>query len=85
MIKLKMEECGIKWGRMAGNSEEGQGPQRAVASMMMMMMMMIMIKLSLRLTKRRHMKTYRTKKLNSVVFSPQANYTDRVTAACRRS
>jgi hypothetical protein len=25
------------------------------------------------------------KKLNSVVFSPQANYTDRATAACRRS
>jgi hypothetical protein len=25
------------------------------------------------------------KKLNSVAFSPQANYTDRVTAACRRS
>jgi hypothetical protein len=24
-------------------------------------------------------------KLNSVAFSPQANYTDRVTAACRRS
>jgi hypothetical protein len=27
---------------MAGNSEEGQGPQRAVAPMMMMMMMMMM-------------------------------------------
>jgi beta-galactosidase/beta-glucuronidase len=26
-----------------------------------------------------------TKKLNSVAFSPQANYTDRSTAACRRS
>jgi hypothetical protein len=24
-------------------------------------------------------------KLNSVAFSPQANYTDRATAACRRS
>jgi hypothetical protein len=35
----ELEECGIKWGRMAGNSEEGQGPQRAVAPMMMMMMM----------------------------------------------
>jgi hypothetical protein len=33
----ELEECGIKWGRMAGNSEEGQGPQRAVAPMMMMM------------------------------------------------
>jgi hypothetical protein len=32
----ELEECGIKWGRMAGNSEEGQGPQRAVAPMMMM-------------------------------------------------
>jgi hypothetical protein len=28
---------------MAGNSEEGQGPQRAVAPMMMMMMMMMMM------------------------------------------
>jgi hypothetical protein len=27
---------------MADNSEEGQGPQRAVAPMMMMMMMMMM-------------------------------------------
>jgi hypothetical protein len=27
----------------------------------------------------------KTKKLNSVAFSPQANYTDRATAACRRS
>jgi hypothetical protein len=27
----------------------------------------------------------KTKKKNSVVFSPQANYTDRATAACRRS
>jgi hypothetical protein len=26
-----------------------------------------------------------TKKLNSVAFSPQANYTDRATAACRQS
>jgi hypothetical protein len=34
----ELEECGIKWGRMAGNSEEGQGPQRAVAPMMMMNM-----------------------------------------------
>jgi hypothetical protein len=34
----EVEECGIKWGRMADNSEEGQGPQRAVAPMMMMMM-----------------------------------------------
>jgi hypothetical protein len=33
----ELEECGIKWGRMAGNSEEGQGPQRVVAPMMMMM------------------------------------------------
>jgi hypothetical protein len=33
----ELEECGIKWGRMVGNSEEGQGPQRAVAPMMMMM------------------------------------------------
>jgi hypothetical protein len=33
----ELEECGIKWGRMADNSEEGQGPQRAVAPMMMMM------------------------------------------------
>jgi hypothetical protein len=32
----ELEECGIKWGRMAGNSEEGQGPQRAVVPMMMM-------------------------------------------------
>jgi hypothetical protein len=38
-----LEECGIKWGRMAGNFEEGQGPQRAVAPMMMMMMMMMII------------------------------------------
>jgi hypothetical protein len=30
-----------------------------------------------------HLKT--KKKLNSVAFSPQANYTDRATAACRRS
>jgi hypothetical protein len=28
---------------------------------------------------------YITLKLNSVAFSPQANYTDRATAACRRS
>jgi hypothetical protein len=28
---------------MAGNFEEGQGPQRAVAPMMMMMMMMMNI------------------------------------------
>jgi hypothetical protein len=35
----ELEGCGIKWGRMADNSEEGQGPQRAVAPMMMMMMM----------------------------------------------
>jgi hypothetical protein len=35
--RKELEECGIKWGRMAGNSEEGQGPQRAVAPMMMMM------------------------------------------------
>jgi hypothetical protein len=39
----ELEECGIKWGRMADNSEEGQGPQRAVAPMMMMMMMIINI------------------------------------------
>jgi hypothetical protein len=32
----ELEECGIKWGRMGGNSEEGQGPQRAVVPMMMM-------------------------------------------------
>jgi hypothetical protein len=37
----ELEECGIKWGRMALNPEEGQGPQRAVAPMMMMMMMML--------------------------------------------
>jgi hypothetical protein len=31
-------------------------------------------------------KIYKLKtKLNSVAFSPQANYTDRATAACRRS
>jgi hypothetical protein len=30
-------------------------------------------------------KMYKTKKLNSVAFSPQANYTYRATAACRRS
>jgi hypothetical protein len=29
--------------------------------------------------------TLPSKNLNSVVFSPQANYTDRATAACRRS
>jgi hypothetical protein len=29
---------------MAGNSEEGQGPQRAVVPMMMMMMMMMKMK-----------------------------------------
>jgi hypothetical protein len=29
-------------------------------------------------------KTYR-EKLNTVAFSPQANYTDRATVACRRS
>jgi hypothetical protein len=34
--RKELEECGIKWGRMAGNSEEGQGPQRAVVPMMMM-------------------------------------------------
>jgi hypothetical protein len=28
---------------------------------------------------------YLKKKLNSVAFSPEANYTDRATAACRRS
>jgi hypothetical protein len=28
---------------------------------------------------------YNQLKLNSVAFSPQANYTDRGTAACRRS
>jgi hypothetical protein len=28
---------------------------------------------------------HKLKKLNSVAFSPQANYTDRATAACRRS
>jgi hypothetical protein len=33
----ELEECGIKWGRMADNSEEGQGPQRTVVPMMMMM------------------------------------------------
>jgi hypothetical protein len=27
----------------------------------------------------------KTKKLNSVAFSPHENYTDRATAACRRS
>jgi hypothetical protein len=30
-------------------------------------------------------KNTKTNKLNSVAFSPQANYTDRATAACRRS
>jgi hypothetical protein len=39
--RKELEECGIKWGRMASNSEEGQGPQRAVVPMMMLMMMMI--------------------------------------------
>jgi hypothetical protein len=29
-------------------------------------------------------KTKKLKKLNSVAFSPQANYTDRATVACRR-
>jgi hypothetical protein len=29
--------------------------------------------------------THKTKKLNSVAFSPQATYTDRASAACRRS
>jgi hypothetical protein len=38
----ELEECGIKWGRMAGNSEEGQGPQRAVAPMMMMMIIILL-------------------------------------------
>jgi hypothetical protein len=33
----ELEECGIKWGRMAGNSEEGQGPQRAVTPVIMKM------------------------------------------------
>jgi hypothetical protein len=42
----ELDECGIKWGRMAGNSEEGQGPQRAVAQMMMMMMMINVIVVS---------------------------------------
>jgi hypothetical protein len=28
---------------------------------------------------------FHSKKLNFVAFSPQANYTDRATAACRRS
>jgi hypothetical protein len=37
----ELEECGIKSGRMAGNSEEGQGPQRAVAPMMLLLMMMM--------------------------------------------
>jgi hypothetical protein len=36
----ELEKCVIKLGRMADNSEEGQGPQRAVAPVMMMMMMM---------------------------------------------
>jgi hypothetical protein len=39
--RKELEECGVKWGRMAGNSKEGQGPQRAVVPMMMMMMMMM--------------------------------------------
>jgi hypothetical protein len=34
----ELEECGIKWERMADNSEEGQGSQRAVAPMMMMIL-----------------------------------------------
>jgi hypothetical protein len=37
----ELEECDIKWGRMAGNSEEGQGPQRAVAPMMMMIYILV--------------------------------------------
>jgi hypothetical protein len=32
-----------------------------------------------------NMKLKKKTKLNSVAFSPQANYTDRTTAACRRS
>jgi hypothetical protein len=32
-----------------------------------------------------HHPKYKLKKLNSVAFSPQTNYTDRATAACRRS
>jgi hypothetical protein len=39
----ELEECSIKWGRMAGNSEEGQGPQRALAPMMMMMIIIIIV------------------------------------------
>jgi hypothetical protein len=34
-----MEECGSEQRRMANNSEEGQGSQRAVMPVMMMMMM----------------------------------------------
>jgi hypothetical protein len=33
----------------------------------------------------RECRTHKKLKLNSVAFSPQANYTDRATAACRRS
>jgi hypothetical protein len=33
----KLEERGIEYKRMARNSEEGQGPHRAIVPMMMMM------------------------------------------------
>jgi hypothetical protein len=32
----------VEWRRMANNSEEGHGPQRAVVPVMMMMMMIIL-------------------------------------------
>jgi hypothetical protein len=37
----KLEERCAEWRRMASNSKEGQGPQRAVLPVMMMMMMMM--------------------------------------------
>jgi hypothetical protein len=37
----ELEECSVEWRRMANNSEEGQGPQRAVVPVKMMMMMIL--------------------------------------------
>jgi hypothetical protein len=37
----ELKECSAEWRRMANNSEEGQGPQRAVVPVVMMMMMMM--------------------------------------------
>jgi hypothetical protein len=39
----ELEERCAEWRRMASNSKEGQGPQRAVVPVMMMMMMMMMM------------------------------------------